>query len=229
MTTVYLDRACASRCSANFESVHAQRWLRFFVEHGHDMHAISYYRPASDLRAAPCHVVHVPVPGAAAGGLEPAVKVARLDFQSAALRDASPSWAAIPACRTWGRTAPHPAGRLPRPLRRRARFLRRLNGRAALRGERLGLGPATRFYTTLGRLIGALDLRHADFVTVTTVPWPSRVEELGVEPENVEVIRLGVELVFLGAVPSTSAKLCRGSGRTSSATERWSPCIASEQ
>ena len=33
----------------DLDGVHTQSWLRYFVERGHEMHAISYYPPACNV------------------------------------------------------------------------------------------------------------------------------------------------------------------------------------
>ncbi len=64
---------------ADFDSVHARSWLRWFVERGHDVHAISYYPPAAPLPGVTLHALRpaadrwrahaAPVRGGAGGGV----------------------------------------------------------------------------------------------------------------------------------------------------------------
>ncbi|MGA2284812.1 MAG: glycosyltransferase family 4 protein [Dehalococcoidia bacterium] len=42
----------------DFESIHTRRWLEPFVERGHEMHAVSYYRPQASLPGVQLHVLH---------------------------------------------------------------------------------------------------------------------------------------------------------------------------
>jgi glycosyltransferase involved in cell wall biosynthesis len=42
---------------ANFDSPHAWRWIKVFIERGHEVHAISYYTPSRDLPGAEVHVL----------------------------------------------------------------------------------------------------------------------------------------------------------------------------
>src|SRR5580765_3480984 len=42
---------------ADFEGAHTHRWLRVFVERGHDVHAISYYPVASPPPGVTVHVL----------------------------------------------------------------------------------------------------------------------------------------------------------------------------
>jgi glycosyltransferase involved in cell wall biosynthesis len=42
----------------DFDSIHTRRWLEPFVERGHEMHAVSYYRPQASLPGVRLHVLH---------------------------------------------------------------------------------------------------------------------------------------------------------------------------
>ncbi|MBI5284857.1 MAG: glycosyltransferase [Chloroflexi bacterium] len=59
----------------DFDGVHTRAWLRWFIERGHDVHAISYYAPAAPLDGVTLHVLKPGrraaasgVPSGAAGG-----------------------------------------------------------------------------------------------------------------------------------------------------------------
>ena len=41
----------------DFDSVHTRSWLRWFIERGHDVHAISFYAPAATLDGVTLHVL----------------------------------------------------------------------------------------------------------------------------------------------------------------------------
>ena len=41
----------------DFDGIHTRRWLEVFVARGHDVHAISYYRPRPDLPGVTLHVL----------------------------------------------------------------------------------------------------------------------------------------------------------------------------
>ena len=41
----------------DFEGLHTRRWLGVFVRRGHDVHAISYYRPSLDLPGVTVHAL----------------------------------------------------------------------------------------------------------------------------------------------------------------------------
>jgi len=41
----------------DFDSVHTRSWLRWFIERGHDVHAVSFYPPAATLDGVTLHVL----------------------------------------------------------------------------------------------------------------------------------------------------------------------------
>jgi glycosyltransferase involved in cell wall biosynthesis len=46
----------------DFDSVHTRSWLRWFIDRGHDLHAVSFYTPRADLPGVTLHVLS-PSPG----------------------------------------------------------------------------------------------------------------------------------------------------------------------
>ncbi|MDP9239000.1 MAG: glycosyltransferase [Chloroflexota bacterium] len=44
----------------DFDGVHTRSWLRWFIDRGHDIHAISYYPPAAAIDGATLHVLRAP-------------------------------------------------------------------------------------------------------------------------------------------------------------------------
>jgi glycosyltransferase involved in cell wall biosynthesis len=53
----------------DFDGVHTRSWLCWFIERGHDVHAISYYAPREPIDGVTLHVLR---PGAARSGRAPA-------------------------------------------------------------------------------------------------------------------------------------------------------------
>ena len=52
----------------DFDGVHTRSWLRWFIDRGHDIHAISFYPPAEPLEGVELHVLRArPVPHPSAG------------------------------------------------------------------------------------------------------------------------------------------------------------------
>src|SRR4029079_7183638 len=50
----------------DFDGVHTRAWLRWFVERGHEVHAISYYAPAAALVGVTFHILRDTAGGAGA-------------------------------------------------------------------------------------------------------------------------------------------------------------------
>lgn len=60
-------RICAV---SDFEGPHARNWLTYFVERGHEVHAISYYEPSVDLPGVQTHALRrTGAPSAGASGV----------------------------------------------------------------------------------------------------------------------------------------------------------------
>jgi hypothetical protein len=53
----------------DFDGPHTRRWLRVFVERGHDVHAIAYYQPRNELPSVKLHVLRG-TPAAASGQVQ---------------------------------------------------------------------------------------------------------------------------------------------------------------
>jgi len=53
---------------ADFDGPHARSWLRWFVERGHDVHAISYYAPREPIDGVTVHALRPSAHGAPGGG-----------------------------------------------------------------------------------------------------------------------------------------------------------------
>ncbi|HXK33619.1 MAG TPA: glycosyltransferase, partial [Dehalococcoidia bacterium] len=41
----------------DFDGVHTRSWVRWFIERGHDVHAVSFYPPSSPLAGATVHAL----------------------------------------------------------------------------------------------------------------------------------------------------------------------------
>ncbi len=51
------DRTLRIAVLADFEGPHARAWLRYFIDRGHDVHAISFYAPSVRIEAATMHAL----------------------------------------------------------------------------------------------------------------------------------------------------------------------------
>ena len=193
---------------ADFDSVHARSWLRWFVEHGHDVHAISFYPPASPLEGVTPHVLRERAPATVADG---ARATRRDDGGSGGTRATS----RLAAC-------------LPRGLARLAQ---------AMRYRRAGLAKVVRaiapdvlhahflvehgFYGAtagfhpyvvtcwgsdvlveperdpISRRIARWTIGRADLLTSNNRYMAERLVALGARKDRVEVVTLGADAFFL--------------------------------
>lgn len=183
----------------NFDSPHTRRWLRVFVERGHEVHAVSYYAPNAELPGVHLHVLsRRAAPSAVSSG----VSYATAGFARG--------------------LAPPSFQRLVQAWRYRRAGLRRvLDGigpdvfHAHYAVEHGFYGAFAGFHpyvvsawgsdllvdsrTTPGRLIARYALRQADFVSAHDQALARRAVELGVPVERVAVVRLGIDATFLEA------------------------------
>jgi len=180
----------------DIDGVHTRSWLRWFVERGHDVHAISYYTPRAQLEGVRMHVLR---PGGAGGG------------------GAGAGWLA-------GRV-PRGVLRLAHGLRYRragvARAVREiapdvLHGHFVVEHGFYGLMAGFRPYVVtawgsdvlveprrdpVSKRIAAYTLRHADAVTSNNAYMAERMIELGADRAKTHVIVLGADRYFLEASP----------------------------
>ena len=193
----------------DFDGIHTRRWLEVFVARGHDVHAISYYRPRPDLPGVTLHV------------LSNARRDGPLRLRS--------GHASGPSAEGRQPTAPSLAGRLPpNPLRlvhavryQRAGLKRTLTAivpdvfhahylvehgfYGALAGFRpyvvsaWGSDLLVESRKPLGRLIARWTLRRVDLLTANDASLARRAVALGLPEERVRVVHLGTDASFLDA------------------------------
>ena len=191
----------------DFESQHTRRWLRVFVERGHEVHAISYYRPRVEL---------------------PGVKVHALQERAAPSALAAPGEGSEQRA-TWRSLAP----RLPPSVRRPldgARYLRAGLGRElreispdifhahyavehGFYGALAGFHPyvvsawgsdlLVDSYKPMGHLFAKWTLGRADLVTANDPALADRAMALGVNEGRAQLVRLGVDDLFLSPAPAS--------------------------
>ncbi len=191
---------------ADFDGPHARAWLRTFVERGHDVHAVSYHTPRTELHGVTLHV------------LSP------IRRDGARRDEARRDGASAPSA-----NAPSRINRLPPSLLRLVHAMR--YRRAGLRrvldeihpdvfhahyavehgfyGAFAGYHPyaisawgsdlQVESHKLLGRRIAAWALSKADLVTGNDASLVQRAVELGVAPEKAAVVHLGIEPAFLEA------------------------------
>jgi glycosyltransferase involved in cell wall biosynthesis len=181
----------------NFESAHTRRWIRVFVERGHDVHAISYYTPRAELPGVQVHVLSGQIAPSAGGP-----------------RNYSPVTAYL------RHYAPHALLRAGYGVRYlRAGLAERLkqikpdvfHGHFVVEhgfyGALCGFHPYVvsawgsdlyvESHKPLSRRIASWTLGRADLVTAADPAMAARALELGASPQRVKVVRLGVDDLFL--------------------------------
>jgi hypothetical protein len=189
----------------DLDGVHVHRWVRWFVERGHEIHGVSYYQP---LRPPPGVDVHVLVRGGAAAGPGRPVP------GEAGRRSAARRLAEVAAPSLW---------RLMNGLRYRRHGLRRVieslapdvvhahyvvehGFYAALAGARPLVVTAWGSDVLVAprrsppaRAIARYTLRRADLVTSSNEYMARRLVDLGAPADRVELVVLGADASFLEA------------------------------
>ena len=187
----------------DLDGLHTRRWLAFFGGRGHEVHAISFYPPASPPPDVRVHALRD----------RPAAKAGSGD----ARRRASALRARIPPT----------AERLVQYVRYAhaglARLVREIHPdifQAHFAAEHGFYGTVAGFHpyvvscwgsdifrvpaTPAGRLIVGRALRTADLVTVNDPAMASRAAAVGARPEGVVLARLGVDPEFLAPEASVN-------------------------
>ena len=188
-------RLCAL---GDLESVHTRRWLEPFVERGHEVHAVSYYRPAATVDGVRLHALE--------------------DQSSPSQRGAT----AAPGRRTSLSAAlPPTLLRLLNALRYQRRGLGRtirdirpdvLHAHYVVEygffAARTGFHPlvvsawgsdvlVAAQSSPLARALARYTLRRADLVTSNNEYMTGRLRQLGVPPERLATIVFGTDSFFL--------------------------------
>jgi glycosyltransferase involved in cell wall biosynthesis len=178
----------------DFDGPHTRRWLRVFVERGHDIHAISYYRPKTELSGVRLHVLTGGAAPSAAPGPPGASSLAK--------------WLPPSLLRLIHATRYQRAG-LERALGEiqpdvfHAHYAVEHGFYAAFAGfhpyvvSAWGSDIFVEAQKPLGRRIAHHALSRADLVTANDPAMATQIVAMGVPSERVVVIRLGVDPVFL--------------------------------
>lgn len=202
----------------DFDGVHTRSWLRWFIERGHDVHAISFYPPRTALDGVTLHVLR------------------------AGTRGRPTSSGASSAATISGRV-PRALMRLAHGLRYRRNGLARvvreiapdvLHGHFVVEhgfyGALCGFHP----YVTTGwgsdvlvepkrdrvsKMIAGWTLRRADLATSNNAYMAERMIALGAPRANVQVVTLGADRYFLAAHEASVNVRTPGAARA--------PCIIS--
>lgn len=181
----------------NFESIHTRRWLRVFVERGHEVHAISFYTPTAHLPGVTVHALSGQMAPSAGGPVNysPIAALLRAYAPSSLLRIGyGLRYLRAGLRRTLQQVRPHV-----------------LHGHFVV--EHGFYGTLARFhpyvvsawgsdifvesYKPLSQRIAAWTLHQADLVTAADPAMAERLRRLGARREKVHVVRLGVDALFL--------------------------------
>jgi len=183
----------------DLDGVHTHRWVRWFAERGHDLHAVSYYEPQ---RPPPGVTVHALVGGsvstAVPGGWRPSVRrLAEAAFPSL--------WRLVNGLR-YQRRGLRRAIESVEPDVIHAHYVVEHGFYAALAGRRplvvtawgsdVLVAPRR---SPLTQAIARYALRRADLVTSNNEYMAQRLVELGAAPGKVALVVLGADAFFLEA------------------------------
>ena len=196
----------------DFDGPHTRAWVRTFVEHGHDVHAISYYESIAERMDE--------LPGVTFHSFRP------YPYQGKRIpgTNASYGWTEPPKSplRSLAKKVPPDLMRLAHAWRYRRAGLRRVLDEikpdvfhahyavehgfyGALAGyhpyviSAWGSDLLVESHKTLGHRIAKWALSKADLVTGNDASLVRRAVELGVPSEKAAVVHLGIEPVFLAA------------------------------
>jgi glycosyltransferase involved in cell wall biosynthesis len=186
----------------DLDGVHTHRWVRWFVERGHELHAVSYYQPR---RPPPGVTVHALVGGSVSTALPGGP--GRAGWRPAARRLAeavSPSlWRLVNGLRYQRRGLGRAIDSVA-PDVVHAHYVVEHGFYAALAGRRplvvtawgsdVLVAPRC---SPLARAIARYALRRADLVTSNNEYMAQRLVELGAPAERVVLVVLGADAFFL--------------------------------
>ncbi|MGB6895404.1 MAG: glycosyltransferase [Dehalococcoidia bacterium] len=177
----------------DMDGAHTRSWLRYFVERGHQVHAVSYYPPGAPLEVDTLHVLS---PGRARGAPAGAAAGARGLLPPSLLRLGN-------ALRYWRRGL----GRVVRevaPDVLHAHYVVEHGFYASLArfhpyvvtawgSDVLVAAPSS----PLARAIARFALSRADLITSNNAHMARKIVEMGAPQEKVAVVTLGAERFFL--------------------------------
>lgn len=176
----------------DMDGVHTRSWLRYFVERGHEVHAVAYYRPASLLEGVTLHVLNPSRAGGTGGGGRP---VARL---------LPPSLLRLANALRYQRRGLGRVVRSVAPDVLHGHYVVEHGFYAALTGYHPYVVTAwgsdvlvAAARSPLTQAIAHFALRRADLVTSNNAYMARRIVGLGVPEERVAVVTLGAERFFL--------------------------------
>jgi glycosyltransferase involved in cell wall biosynthesis len=190
----------------DFDGQHTRRWLRVFIDRGHDVHAISFYPPREPLPGVTLHVLR-------AGGdsrLHQPPPEGRGMRGSALTKQVPPNLVRLIHALRYRRAGLKAVLDSIRPDVFHAHYAVEHGFYGAFAGfhpyvvSAWGSDLLLEPHKPLGRLIARYALSHADFVTAHDPSLARRAVELGVAPGRVETVRLGIDAAFFEGPPSVN-------------------------
>jgi glycosyltransferase involved in cell wall biosynthesis len=185
----------------DFDSIHTQRWLSAFVERGHEMHAVSFYHPRSELPGVNLHVLRSG--GASAPGEE---YVAAPSPLRTALR--SPL-RLVHGARYW-QAGLRRAVREIKPDVFHAHFLVEFGFYGSLAGYRpyvvsaWGSDVFREPQKLITNLVARWTIRRAQLVTASDAAMLASLRRLGVKEAQARLVRIGaLEELFFSDEPTS--------------------------
>lgn len=185
----------------DFDGMHTRRWLQFFVERGHEVHAISYYTPTAHMSGVQVHTLSGEQTSSQASGGTP---------RKTRLKALIP-----PSLQRLAQAIRYQRAGLQRVLKEIDPdvFHAHYAVEHAFYGSFAGFHPyivsswgsdlLVESQRPLGRLLARRALHRADLVTANDGSMAQRAVELGVPENKVEVVHLGIERLFLDAAERT--------------------------
>ena len=178
----------------DFDGPHTRRWLRVFVERGHELHAISFYAPVSALDGVKLHVLN--------GGAAPSPASDRSGYSTATglARRLPPNLLRLLHAWRYGRAGLRQTLRAIGPDVFHAHYVVEhgfYGSFAACHPYVVSAWGSDLFVEArrpLGRLVARRALAAADLVTANDQALAAGAVALGVAPDRVAVVRLGLGL-----------------------------------
>jgi L-malate glycosyltransferase len=190
----------------DFDSIHTRRWLEPFVERGHEVHAISYYRPAAALEGVHLHVLddrRPPSAQSSGDGLSRAGTAAALP----------PSLLRLVNVLRYRRRGLARVVRAIKPDVLHAHYVVEYGFFAASAGFHPLVVTAwgsdvlmAARSSPLARAITGYTLRRADLVTSSNDHMSGRLREMGVPPDRLATIVFGPDAFFLEGPDSVNLR-----------------------
>lgn len=184
----------------DFEGMHTRRWLKVFIERGHEMHAVSYYQPRVELPGVTVHaLVNRPAPSSMGPVTSPSMLYRLRRHAPMDLLRLAYAW-------RYRRAGLADTIRTIAPDIFHAHYIVEHAFYGALAGIHPYVSSAwgsdlfVESHRKLGRFISRFTIGRSDLVTANDPALAQRARDLGGHPDRVRVIRLGIDALFLEGI-----------------------------